>query len=73
MLTQIDIKRLPSYELGFEDGGMQGTAEGKAEATRAIVHKLLQRLDVDQVASFLDIEVAEARRIAGDGDMNGRS
>lgn len=72
MLTQVDIKRLPSYDLGFEDGEIQGKTEGKAEATQAIVRQLLQRLDIGQVASFLDLEVDEVKKIADDGHVSRR-
>jgi hypothetical protein len=30
MLTQIDIKKLPSYGIGFEDGEAAGEARGDA-------------------------------------------
>lgn len=44
MLTQIDIKRLPSYALGFEDGEATGEAQ--------IVRRLLARLDAAEVADL---------------------
>lgn len=48
MLTQIDIKRLPSYALGFEDGEATGEARGEAQ----IVRRLLARLDAAEVADL---------------------
>ena len=47
MLTQVDIKRLPSYSIGHDDG--------EAE----IVRRLLVRLDAAQVADLLGLSPEE--------------
>lgn len=64
MLTQVDIKRLPSYAIGFEDGEVQGEARGEAQ----IVRRLLARLDPGAVAELLGMTPEEVVRIAADGE-----
>jgi hypothetical protein len=60
MLTQVDMKRLPSFDLGYE--------AGEAEEKQAIVRQLLKRLDIAQVAHLLDLSVDEVARVVADGD-----
>ncbi len=64
MLTQIDIKRLPSYTLGFEDGEATGEARGEARGEAQIVLRLLMRLDAAEVADLLGLPPEEVARIA---------
>ncbi len=68
MLTEIDIKRLPSYALGFEAGEAIGEAQGSAIQKQAIVRQLLRRFDAAQVAKVLQLSVDEVERIAGAAD-----
>jgi hypothetical protein len=63
MLTQVDIKRLPSYAIGFEDGEAIGEAE--------IVRRLLARLDAAEVAELLGMTPEELARIAATGEAQG--
>ena len=63
MLTQVDIKRLPSYAIGFEDGEAIGEAE--------IVRRLLARLDAAEVAELLGMTPEEVARIAAAGEAQG--
>jgi len=60
MLTQVDMKRLPSFDLGYE--------AGEAQEKQAMVRQLLKRLDVAQVANLLDLSVDEVARIVADGE-----
>jgi predicted transposase/invertase (TIGR01784 family) len=54
MLTQVDITRLPCYELGMEKGMEQGMEKGRAagatQARLAVARNLLNMLDDDQIA-----------------------
>ena len=70
MLTQVDVKRLPSYQLGYEDGEAHGEARGAAKTQRHVVRQLLAQLDASRVAELLGLDIAEVARIAGaqDGD-----
>jgi hypothetical protein len=63
MLTEIDIKRLPSYAIGFEAG--EGEARGRATENQAIARRLLLRFDAAQVADLLGVGVDEVERMAG--------
>ena len=62
MLTQVDIKQLPSYSIGFEDGESTGEA--------LIVRRLLARLNAGEVADLLGLSAAEVERIAAKGDAD---
>jgi flagellar biosynthesis/type III secretory pathway protein FliH len=68
VLTEIDVKRLPSYAIGFEAGAAEGRAEGKAEGQAeqktAIIRQLLLRLDPAQVAELLGLSADEVQGIA---------
>jgi hypothetical protein len=64
MLTQVDIKQLPSYSIGFEDGESTGEARGEA----LIVLRLLTHLNVGEVADLLRLCAADVERIAARGD-----
>ncbi|NBC13675.1 MAG: hypothetical protein GVY09_10080 [Gammaproteobacteria bacterium] len=74
MLTQVDVKRLPSYQLGYEDGEARGAARGEARGAantqRHVVRQLLAQLDASRVAELLGLDIAEVQRIAAaqDGD-----
>ena len=72
MLTEIDIKRLPSYAIGFEageaEGEARGEARGRAAEKQAIARRLLQRFDATQVADLLGLGVDEVERMAGRAD-----
>ena len=70
MLTQVDVKRLPSYQLGYEDGAARGEARGAAKTQRHVVRQLLAQLDASRVAELLGLDLAEVERIAAaqDGD-----
>jgi hypothetical protein len=77
MLTQIDIKKLPSYGIGFEDGEAAGEARGEARGAvkgqAAIVRRLLTRLESAEVAQLLGLSVEEVERIATAGTDGGSS
>jgi hypothetical protein len=60
MLTQVDVKRLPSYQLGYEDG----EARGEAKNQRHVVRQLLAHLDAARVADLLGIDITEVERIS---------
>ncbi|MBK1632356.1 hypothetical protein CKO31_16755 [Thiohalocapsa halophila] len=60
MLTQVDVKRLPSYQLGYEDG--------EAKNQRQVVRQLLCQLDASRVAELLGLDIAEVERIASAQD-----
>lgn len=64
MLTQVDVKRLPSYAIGFEDGEARGEARGEAQTQREIVLRLLQRFDAAEVADLLGMATDEVQRVA---------
>jgi hypothetical protein len=64
MLTQVDIKQLPSYSIGYEDGESTGEARGEA----LIVGRLLTRLSAGEVADLLGLSAADVERIAARGD-----
>ena len=69
MLTQVDIRKLPSYSIGFEDGEADGEARGEAKAQAQIVRRLLARIDAAEVGRLLGLSPEEVERIAGpDGD-----
>jgi hypothetical protein len=60
MLTEVDIKRLPSYSIGYEDGEARGEAQ--------MVRRLLARLDTAQVAELLGLSREQVVAIAAAGD-----
>jgi hypothetical protein len=72
MLTEIDIKRLPSYAIGFEAGEIageaHGEARGRAREKQAIVRQLLRRFDTAQIADLLGLSVDEVERLAAGPD-----
>jgi len=65
MLTQVDIRKLPSYSIGFEDGEADGEAKGEAKAQAQIVRRLLARIDAAEVGRLLGLSPQEVERIAG--------
>ncbi len=68
MLTQVDIKPFPAYELDDRDD----QADGVAGEKRAIVRRLLNRLDITQVAILLEVSIDDVKRIVANGDAAGR-
>ena len=79
MLTEIDIKWLPSYALGFEAGEIRGEVRGRADGEargrasgatekQAIVRELLRRFDAAQIADLLGLSANEVERIVGATD-----
>ena len=66
MLTQVDIKQLPSYSIGYEDGETTGEARGEA----LIVRRLLTRLNAGEVADLLGLSAEDVERIAAAGDAD---
>lgn len=62
MLTQVDVKQLPSYSIGYEDGDAMREAQ--------IVRRLLTRLDAGEVADLLGLSAADVERIAATGDAD---
>ena len=66
MLTQVDIKQLPSYSIGYEDGESTGEARGEA----LIVGRLLTRLSAGEVADLLGLSAADVERIAARSDSD---
>jgi len=75
MLTQVDIRKLPSYSIGFEDGEAdgeargeaRGEAKGEAKAQAQIVRRLLARIDAAEVGRLLGLSPEEVERIAAPG------
>ena len=55
MLTQVDIRKLPSDSIGFEDGEADGEARGEAKAQAQIVRRLLARIDAEEVGRLLGL------------------
>jgi predicted transposase YdaD len=72
MLTQIDIERLPSYVIGLERGESRGESRGlergRAVEKRAIVRRLLARMDAAEVAGLLGLSLEDVTRIAAIDD-----
>ncbi|WP_295388399.1 hypothetical protein [uncultured Thiodictyon sp.] len=60
MLTQVDIRQLPSYSIGYEDGETMGEA--------LIVRRLLTQLDTEKVAALLGLSTEEVARIIAKGN-----
>ena len=71
MLTQVDIIKLPSYSIGFEDGEAdgeaRGEAKGEAKGQALIVRRLLARIDAAEVGRLLGLSPEEVERIAAPG------
>jgi len=67
MLTQVDIERLPSFAIGFEQGEKKDREKGKAQ----LVHRLLSRLGATEVSELVGLAPEDVERIAekrGDAD-----
>jgi hypothetical protein len=62
MLTQVDVKQLPSYAIGYEDGEARGEA--------LIVRRLLTRLDAGEVAALLGLSTEDVARIVATGNAD---
>jgi len=63
----LDIERLPSFAIGFEQGEKKDREEGKAQ----LVHRLLSRLGVTEVSELVGLAPEDVERIAekrGDAD-----
>jgi len=75
MLTQVDVERLPSFTIGFEQGekkgleqGMEkGMERGREEGKAQIVHHLLSRFGVAEVSELLGLPPEDVERIAAMG------
>ena len=59
MITQVEVEKLPSYELGLEKGMEKGMEKGEK-----IVKNLLERFNAEQVADFTGLTVIEVNNIA---------
>ncbi|MCP4935848.1 MAG: hypothetical protein GY927_16975 [bacterium] len=59
MLTQVDIKKLPSYQLGMEQGHEEGLVEGKIQVAR----KLLDELPDEKIAETTGLSLQEIRKL----------
>jgi len=66
MLTEIDVERMPSFNIGFKRGkekGEEGMERGEAQAVR----RLLSRLGVTEVSELLGLALEDVKRIAAKG------
>jgi predicted transposase YdaD len=70
MLTQVDVKQLPSYAIGYEDGEATGEARGEARGEALIVRRLLTRLDAGEVAALLGLSTEDVARIVATGNAD---
>ena len=84
MLTQVDVTRLPSYELGMEKGmekGMErgiekgieqgiekGKAAGATQTRLAVARKLLNMLGDDQIAETTGLSQDEVARLRSESN-----
>ena len=73
MLT-VDIKQLPSYQIGWEQGEItglsKGKAEGKAEGEAKLIRALLRKQSPQQVADLTGISLSKIVAIAAHADNN---
>jgi predicted transposase YdaD len=68
MLTQVDVTRLPSYELGMKKGREEGLEDGARSARVAVARNLLPVLSDAQIADSTGLsedEIARLRAEAG--------
>ena len=74
MLIEVVTKRFPSYELGYKDGQAgnenRGADRGKVGEKRALVRRLLNRLDIEQVATLLEVSTDEVKLIVANHDAD---
>ena len=74
MLTQVDVKQLPSYAIGYEDGEARGEAtgevRGEARGEALILRRLLTRLNAGEVAALLGLSTEDVARIVATGDAD---
>jgi hypothetical protein len=63
MLTQVDVTRLPSYELGMEKGMEKGMERGAKAARLAVARNLLTVLSDSQIAESTGLSVEEIARL----------
>lgn len=73
MLTQVDMKSSPFYGLDDEYHQANGDVPGKLEKKRAVVRRLLNRLDITQVAILLEVSVDDVKRIVANDNVARRS
>jgi flagellar biosynthesis/type III secretory pathway protein FliH len=74
MLSDIDITRLPSYEIGLESGLEQGLEQGlekgleKGDRQRQlnIAKKMLGKLSDQEIALFTDLSLLEIKQLKQD-------
>ena len=78
MLTEIDITRMPSYEIGLEKGlekglerGLEkGLKRGVASEKRRLARKLLGLLDDAVIAERVGLSIDEVRALRRSGDSD---
>ena len=63
MLT-VDIKQLPSYQIGWEQGETIGLSKGKAEGEAKLIRALLRKQSHQQVADLTGISLGKIVAIA---------
>jgi predicted transposase/invertase (TIGR01784 family) len=66
MLTQVDITRLPSYELGMEQGMQKGKEAGATQARLAVARNLLNVLGDDQIAETTGLSLEDIAKLRSD-------
>jgi len=74
MLSDIDITRLPSYEIGLESGlesGLekgieQGMEQGDRKRQLSIAKKMLSKLTEQEIALFTDLSLQEIKQLKQD-------
>ena len=67
MLTEIDVERMPSFNIGFKRGKEKGEEEGMERGEAQVVRRLLSRLDVTEVSELLGLAPEDVKRIAAKG------
>jgi predicted transposase/invertase (TIGR01784 family) len=71
MLTQVDYRRLPSYEIGLEDGLEQGLEkglekgleQGREESSLNIAYNLLDKLADPEVAEIVGLPLGQVQQL----------
>lgn len=64
MSVHIDIKETSIYKEGIEEGREEGREEGIEEGRNAIILKLLDKFDAEQVAEMVEVPVEDVRRLS---------
>ena len=63
MLTQVDIKKLPSYQLGVEQGLEEGMEKGREEGKLQVARNLMDILSDEKIAETTGLSLQEIRRL----------